>query len=176
MNLALLVLRLVVGVTFVAHGSQKLLGAFGGHGMDATAHSFEQIGLRPGRPNAWVAALAEVVGGLLIALGLVTTVAAAAVMGVMFVAALKIHLPHGFFATDGGYEFPLVMTAAAFSLAGVGAGAWSLDDAFGIDMAGTGWAIGALAVGVLGGLGVIAAGRLMSRRAAAAGPGQPHPA
>jgi putative oxidoreductase len=120
------------------------------------------MGLRPGRFNAWLAGLAECVGGLLIALGLVTPLGAAALIGVMTVAVVTVHLRNGFFATQNGFEFNLVMAAAAFALAGVGAGGWSLDHALDIHMTGTGWALGALAVGVLAGLGDVGSGRLAS--------------
>jgi putative oxidoreductase len=163
MALALLGLRLVVGLAFVAHGAQKLFGAFGGGGIDGTAGMFEQIGLRPGKLHAWFAGAAEFFGGLLIALGLVTPFAAAALIAVMTAAVLTVHLPNGFFNADQGYEFNLVMVAAVFALAGIGAGEWSLDNALGIDLAGTGWALGALGVGVLGGLGAVLSGRLASR-------------
>src|SRR5215216_7276040 len=61
MNLALLVLHVVVGVLFFAHGAQKLFGWFGGYGIGGTAGFFDQIGLQPGRLHAWAAALAETV-------------------------------------------------------------------------------------------------------------------
>jgi putative oxidoreductase len=174
MELGLLLLRLVVGLGFAAHGAQKLFGAFGGHGIAGTAGFFEQIGLRPGRPHAWAAGGAELVGGLLIALGLLTPVAAAALIGVMTAAILSVHLRNGFFVTSNGYEYNLVLGAAVFALAGVGAGEWSLDHALGIDLAGTGWALAALGAGVLGGLGAVLSGRLASARAH--GRGQPHAA
>src|ERR687887_982090 len=108
MDLALLVLRLVVGLTFAAHGAQKLFGAFGGHGIDGTAGFFEAIGLRPGRLHAWAAGSAEFFGGLLIALGLVTPFAAAALIAVMTAAIFSVHLRNGFFSTNNGYEYNLV--------------------------------------------------------------------
>ncbi len=163
MDLALLVLRLVVGLTFAAHGAQKLFGAFGGGGIDGTAGMFDQIGLRPGRLHGWAAASTEFFGGLAIALGIVTPVPAAALIAVMTAAVLTVHLKNGFFNTNQGFEFNLVLVAALFALAGIGAGAWSLDDALGIDMSGTAWALGALGVGILGGLGAVAGGRLASR-------------
>src|SRR3954471_17519752 len=108
MNLALFTIRLVVGLTVASHGAQKLFGAFGGHGIEGTAAYFEGIGLRPGRLQAWLAGLSEFFGGLLIALGLVTPVGAAAVIGVMTVAVLTVHLPNGFFITERGFEYNLV--------------------------------------------------------------------
>jgi len=173
-EIALLGLRLVVGLAFAAHGAQKLFGVFGGGGIDGTAGVFEQIGLRPGKLHAWAAGSAEFFGGLLIALGLVTPFAAAALIGVMTAAVLTVHLPNGFFVTSNGYEYNLVMVAAVFALAGIGAGDWSLDNALEIDLAGTGWALGALAAGILGGVGAVLSGRLAPAHGSAHD--QPHAA
>ena len=174
MEIALLGLRLVVGLGFAAHGAQKLFGSFGGYGLDGTAAFFDGIGLRPGKLHARAAGTAEFAGGLLIALGLVTPLAAAALIGVMTAAVLTTHLPNGFFNTQNGFEYNLVLVAAVFALAGIGAGDWSLDNALDLDVAGTGWALGALAAGLLGGLGAVFSGRLVHERES--GRGQPHAA
>lgn len=174
MEIALLVLRLVVGLGFAAHGAQKLFGAFGGHGIDGTAGFFEQLGLRPGRLHARAAGTAEFAGGLLIALGLLTPFAAAALIAVMTAAVLKVHLPNGFFNTAKGFEYNLVLVAVLFALAGIGAGDWSLDNALDLDVAGTGWALAAFGAGFLGGLGAVLSGRVLPERRA--GRGQPHAA
>jgi putative oxidoreductase len=92
----------------------------------------------------------------------------------MTAAVLSVHLPNGFFVASNGYEYNLVLAAAVFALAGIGAGDWSLDNALGIDLAGTGWALGALGAGVLGGLGAVLSGRLASRHEP--GHGRPHAA
>jgi putative oxidoreductase len=164
MALALLGLRLVVGLTFVAHAVPKFFGVWGGGGIQATADTFDQIGMRPGRFHAWLAGLAELGGGLLIAVGLVTPVAAAALIAVMTAAVVTVHLRNGFFNAHNGYEYNLVIAAAAFALAGTGPGEWSLDNALGIDLAGAGWALVALGAGILGGLGAVLSGRLTSER------------
>src|SRR5947209_11495377 len=91
MNLGLLVLRLVVGFLFVGHGAQKLFGVLGGHGLRGTAGFFESIGLRPGNVHATAAGLLEFVGGILLALGLLTPVGSAAVIAVMPAAVLAVH-------------------------------------------------------------------------------------
>lgn len=174
MDIALLALRLVVGLGFAAHGAQKLFGAFGGHGIDATAGFFEQINLRPGKLHAWAAGSAEFFGGLLIAVGLVTPFAAAALIAVMTAAVLSVHLRNGFFVSDNGYEYNLVLAAAVFALAGIGAGNWSIDNALGLDLAGTGWALGALGAGIAGGFGAVLSGRLASQQEPTHG--QPHAA
>jgi putative oxidoreductase len=162
MDIALLVLRIVVGLGFAAHGAQKLFGWFGGHGIDGTAGFFDQIGLRPARAHAYAAGVTEFAGGLLIAVGLGVPFAAAALIAVMTAAILTVHLRNGFFNTENGYEYNLELAAAVFALAGVGAGEWALDAAFGLDLAGTAWALGALGAGVLGGVAAVLSGRLLS--------------
>jgi putative oxidoreductase len=169
MDLALLILRLVVGLLFAGHGAQKLFGVFGGGGLDSTAGTFDSIGLRPGWLHARAAGTAEFAGGLLIALGLFTPFAAAGLIGVMVAAILTVHAKNGIWNTNQGYEFNLVMIAAVLALAGVGAGAWSLDNAFGFDLHGTVWALAALGAGILGGVATILSGRTSSRH-------EPHPA
>jgi putative oxidoreductase len=162
MDIALLVLRIVVGLGFAAHGAQKLFGWFGGHGIDGTAGFFDQIGLRPARAHAYAAGVTEFAGGLLIALGLGVPFAAAALIAVMTAAILTVHLHNGFFNADNGYEYNLELAAAVFALAGIGAGEWALDTALGLDLAGTGWALAALAAGILGGVTAVLSGRLLS--------------
>jgi putative oxidoreductase len=164
MDLALFALHVTVGGLMAAHGAQKLFGWFGGPGLDATADTFDQIGLRPGRLHAPVAGGAEFVGGIGLALGLLTPFAAALVIGVMIAAILAVHLPNGFFNTNKGYEFNLTLIVAAFALAGAGPGAWSLDNALNLDLTGPGWALAALAAGLIGGAGAVSAGRRYSRR------------
>jgi putative oxidoreductase len=164
MEIALLGLRIVVGLAFAAHGAQKLFGAFGGDGIGGTARSFERIGLRPGKLQAWMAGTTELVGGSLIALGLVTPLAATALIAVMVAATLTVTLPNGFFVTSNGYEYNLVVAATLFALAGIGSGDWSLDSAVGIELTGTLPALGALGAGVLGGLGAVLSGRLAPDR------------
>ena len=176
MNLALLALRLAVGLGFAAHGSQKLFGSFGGGGIDGTAGFFDQIGLKPGKVHAWAAGATEFFGGLLIAFGLLTPIAAAGLIGVMTAAVLSVHLKNGFFNTNQGYEYNLVLAAALFALAGIGAGQWSLDTALGIDLTGAGWALAALAAGIAGGIGAVVSGRMTDRAARHAEHGHPTPA
>jgi len=114
----------------VAHGTQKLFGWFGGHGLDGTGAFFESVGFTPGRVNAVLAGLGEAGGGALLALGLATPAAgaAAAAAGTMAVAA-SMHTDNGFFAQDGGYEYPAVLALVAAALALGGPGQLSLDAA-----------------------------------------------
>jgi putative oxidoreductase len=164
MNIGLLVLRLAVGLLFFGHGAQKLFGIWSGHGLTGTAGFFEAIGLRPGRHHALAAGLLEFGGGILLALGLLTPVASTALIAVMTAAVITVHFAKGLWTTQGGYEYNLVLVAAAFALAGVGPGAWSLDNALSLSMHGVLWAVGALVVGVLGGVGAVLSGRATSRR------------
>ena len=159
MDLALFVLRAVVGLFFAGHGAQKLFGAFGGHGIAGTAKFFESIGMRPGTLQARAAGSAELAGGLLLVLGLFTPLAAAMIISVMVVAIITVHASNGPWVTDSGYEYNAVLIAAAFALAGAGAGAISLDSAFGLDLAGTGWALASLGAGILGAVGAVVMGR-----------------
>jgi putative oxidoreductase len=126
----LLTLRLGVGGTLMAHGVQKLFGWLGGGGIDGTAAMFENMGFRPGRPSAIAAGLGEAGGGLLFLLGLATPFAGAAVLGTMIPAA-AVSKPKGFFAQNGGYEYPAMLGVSAAALALSGPGEWSLDARFG---------------------------------------------
>jgi putative oxidoreductase len=119
-------------VIFAAHGAQKLFGSFGGPGLKGTAAFFDQLGIRPGRPMAILAGLAEFAGGILVAVGLLTPLVAVALIAVMAVAVLKVHLKNGFFAQNGGYEFNLALAGMALTLLLAGAGALSLDSVLGI--------------------------------------------
>jgi putative oxidoreductase len=89
----------------------------------------------------------------------------------MTAAVLTVHIKNGFFNADQGYEYNLTLIAALFALAAIGSGEWSLDYALDLELAGTGWALGALGVGLLGGLGAVFGGRLAGH--AEAGPGHP---
>ncbi len=152
MEFGLLLIRAVVGLALAAHGAQKLFGAFGGHGLAGTGGWFESIGFRPGKPMAAMAGLGELGGGLLLALGLLTPLAAAAIIAVMVAATLSVHLDKGFFGQDGGYELPAINAAAAAGLAFIGPGPISLDAALGIDLAGATWGVIALLLGAIGGV------------------------
>ncbi|MDE3070966.1 MAG: DoxX family protein [Acidobacteriota bacterium] len=151
MNVGLLVLRIAVGLLFAGHGAQKLLGWFGGHGLAGTARFFESLGMRPARLHALLAGLAELGGGSLLALGLLTPAAAMVLTAVMTTAIITVHYRNGPWASDGGYEYNLVLVAAVFALAGAGAGRYSLDHALSLHVAGWKWAVGELVIGLLGG-------------------------
>lgn len=153
MKLGRLLLRVTVGALFVGHGTQKLFGWFGGHGLDATANMFDSIGMRPGNRNAIAAGAAEAGGGAALAAGFATPLAAATLTSVMLTAINRVHLKNGPWATNGGYEYNAVLIAAVLALAEVGPGELSLDHALGQERTGPGWAVLALALGVAGAVG-----------------------
>ena len=157
MKLGLTFLRTVIGVLFFGHGTQKLFGWFGGHGLEGTAGFFETIGLKPGRRHATAAGAAEVGGGALLALGFLTPAAAAMLIGVMSTAVRKVHLKNGPWVTNGGYEYNLALVAMLVALTDVGPGDLSLDHALGTEVKGPLVALLALAAGI-GGAAVLTAG------------------
>ena len=153
MKIGRLLLRLTVGSLFFGHGTQKLFGWFGGHGLDATANMFDSIGMRPGNRNAIAAGAAEAGGGAALAAGFATPLAAATLTSVMLTAINRVHLKNGPWITNGGYEYNVVLIAAVLALAEVGPGELSLDHALGQERIGPGWAVLALALGVAGAVG-----------------------
>jgi putative oxidoreductase len=155
----LFIIRAVIGGLLFAHGTQKLFGWYGGYGLDGTGGFFESVGHRPGRTMAMVAGISEAGGGLLLVLGLFTPIGAAAIVGTMIVAAVSVHKDNGLWATNGGYELPLINAAVAGALAFTGAGAWSLDSAFNTPW-NRGWGVGLLAVCIA----ILAAGGVLARR------------
>ena len=144
----MLLLRVVAGLTLAAHGSQKLFGSFGGSGTAGTRKFFAGLGFRAPLAMAFVAGLSELGGGLLLAFGFVTPVAALALTVVMLNAISTVHWRKGFFNSAGGFEYNLLIIAAALAIAATGPGRFSLDNAFGWagSISGAWWA---LAVGVL---------------------------
>jgi putative oxidoreductase len=150
MKLGLAVVRVVVGLLFFGHGAQKLFGWFGGHGLEGTAGFFDQIGLKPGKRTALAAGAGETGGGALLALGFLTPLAAASIIGVMTQAVRTVHGSKGPWNQDGGWEYNAVLAAAAFAVADAGPGEWSLDHALGLKLKGPVWALAALGAGVAG--------------------------
>jgi len=157
-SLGLLIGRLVVGLLIAAHGSQKLFGWFGGHGLEGTGKFFGSLGFLPGRTFATLAGLGELASGLLIALGLLGAIGPAIMLSVMIVAGLSVHWQHGLFATNNGIELPLLYATGAIALAFTGYGRYSLDAMLGL----TGFSalkvtLIALGVGIIGGVANLAA-------------------
>jgi putative oxidoreductase len=132
LSLGLLVLRLVVGLTMAAHGAQKVFGWWGGPGIKGWTDAVTRLRIRPAVPFAWLAALAELGGGLLFALGLLSPLGTLAITGTMLVAIATVHWPNGFWNGKRGYEFNLTLLASAIAVGLSGPGTYSLDQAFGI--------------------------------------------
>jgi putative oxidoreductase len=136
MKISRLILRVLIGGLFVGHGTQKLFGWFGGHGLDATGGAFESLGLKPGKRNAIAAGVAEAGGGALLASGVALPLAGAAITGTMATAIRHVHGPKGPWTTDGGWEYNAVL---------IGATLYVVEDECGL-----GWALAAGAAGVAG--------------------------
>ncbi len=172
-----LILRIVVGGYFIGHGTQKLFGWFGGHGLEGTGQFFEMIGLRPGKRHALAAGAAETGGGALLVAGAATPLAAAVLTATMATAIKRVHLKNGPWVTDQGYEYNLVLIAAVLALAETGPGSPSIDSARGSEMHGPKWALLALLLGALGAAGAhVVAESAPAPVAAPADPSAPAPA
>lgn len=140
---ALLLVRLAMGAVMIAHGLNHWRG---GGKIAGTARWFSGLGLRYGTLQAWLSVVVEIGAGVLLALGLFTPLACAAVISVMLVAGVLAHRPNGFFVFRDGYEYVLVLSVLALVLALLGPGSLSVDSAGGIELAG--WLGGGIALGV----------------------------
>lgn len=132
LDIGLAVLRIVVGATIAAHGYNHI---FGGGKIAGTARWFESLGMRPGPVHAWLASLTELAAGGSLALGLLTPLGAAGVVGTMAVAFATNHRTNGFFIfrPGEGWEYVNVLMWAGVALGATGPGRWSLDGALGLD-------------------------------------------
>ncbi|MDX2321647.1 MAG: DoxX family protein [Moritella sp.] len=127
-NFSALPLRLIVGIIFAAHGSQKLFGWFGGYGLTGTGQWMESIGLAPGYLMALMAGSAEFFGGILLILGLLTRPTALALAVTMIVAIFSTHINNGLFMSNNGYEFALSLLAITLALVFQGSGRLAIDN------------------------------------------------
>lgn len=127
-NLAMLVLRTGVGVIFLAHGMQKLFGAFGGSGINGFADSLKRMGFVAPLFWACVAAITEGVGGLFLLLGVAPRISAALIAIVMLVAIVKVQGPKGFFMMQGGFEYQFLIVMVCIAIILMGGGSFSLYD------------------------------------------------
>jgi putative oxidoreductase len=132
--LGLLILRLVIGLTLAAHGAQKVFGWWGGPGMAAWIGGMKRMRIRPAFAWGWMSALAELVGGIGLAAGILTPLPSLAITAAMLVAITLVHWPNGFWNAKRGYEFNLAIIAAVIALALTGPGAYSLDSWLGIHL------------------------------------------
>lgn len=129
-DIGVLILRVVLGVLMVGHGSQKLFGWFGGAGIEGTAGWLASFGLRPARFWAVLAGLVEFVGGILLALGLLNPLGPVLITASMITAIVLVHWPR-VWVTEGGLEYPLVNIGAVAAVALAGPGRYSLDAVLG---------------------------------------------
>src|SRR5437870_10685473 len=132
--LGLLVLRVVIGLIVAGRGLQKAFGWWGGPGMTGWVGAMNRMRIRPATPWAWISMLSEVLGGIGLAVGLLTPLPSLAIAGTMLVAIALVHWPRGFWVTKGGYEFNLSILAAIAAIAIAGPGSLSLDAALRIHL------------------------------------------
>lgn len=154
-NVVLIVLRVLFGLTFAAHGYGK---RFRGGKIPGTAGWFDSIGMRPGKVHAELASLTEIAAGIGLALGFLTPFAAAAAVGVMVVAGYTVHRGK-FFIASNGWEYNFVIALVAISIAGLGPGKWSIDHWLGLTdhLVGLTGAAIALGIGLIAGVGQLLA-------------------
>ncbi len=126
MDLALLVLRVCLGIVFVAHGSQTALGMFGGPGISGFSEMLSGLGFKPAVVWAGIAAYTELIGGAFLVLGIFTRVAALFILIFITVAALKVHLARGFFLQAGGFEYNFVIACICIALMLAGGGKFGI--------------------------------------------------
>lgn len=134
MDIALLLLRATAGSLLAGHGTQKLFGWFGGGGLEGTSGWVESMQLRPARAWALAGGLSEFVGGSLTALGFLNPLGPIGILGAMGMATTKVHWGKPIWVTSGGAELPLTNIAIASALIIAGPGAYSLDEALGIEL------------------------------------------
>ncbi|MGO2233718.1 DoxX family protein [Marinomonas sp.] len=128
-GIASTILRIPVGLILMAHGAQKLFGAFGGYGLEGTGQFMASLGLEPGYLMALLAGSAEFFGGLALVIGLLVRPASIVVAFTMLIAIFTVHISNGLFMSNNGYEYALTLLIVAVSLAFSGAGSFSVDKA-----------------------------------------------
>jgi putative oxidoreductase len=161
MDYGLLLLRVVVGLLFAAHGAQKAFGMFGGPGMAGVTGFMASLGFRSPRIWAWQLMLAELAGGLALAVGFLTPLASLALTIDMIVAIALVRWPGGWFAQNNGIEFEVTLLAVAVALVATGPGRFSLDRALDLDdnVRGLSWAAGVLGLSLVVAFFIITLGR-----------------
>jgi putative oxidoreductase len=156
MSVGILLLRVVVGLLFIGHGTQKLFGWFGGHGREGTAKFFGSLGYRPPETMAIVGGLVETIGGTFLLLGFLTPVGTAMIVGMMVSAILAVHISRGIWNENRGIELPLVYIFAAVAIA-FAPGRYALDRVLGIEWSGRVAGVAALGVGIIVAVGLAVA-------------------
>lgn len=131
-DVALLVLRLFAGLTLAGHGAQHVFGAWGGPGLENWSNNLARMGLPAAALLGAVHGYAELLGGLALALGLLTPIAAALLAVPMIVATWRVHSKNGFWIMKGGYEYSLTHLVIFVVLGVTGPGAYALDSPLGL--------------------------------------------
>jgi putative oxidoreductase len=127
LDMAITIMRILIGALMFGHGAQKLFGWFGGPGMAGATGMMNHLGFRPAPFWAWMLALLEVLGGLSLVFGFLTPIGAAALLADMIVAAVKVHAPKGIWNMGGGVEYNLVLIAALLVIGLAGPTLYSVD-------------------------------------------------
>jgi putative oxidoreductase len=166
-DVAVFLLAVGVGLTFAAHGAQKAFGWWGGPGIAGWQGALTHMGFRPVALFTVVSIAAELIGGLMLAVGFLTPVAAAIVVAQTIVIVFHVHWPKGFFNGKGGVEFPLLIGVGAAAVGLLGPGMLTVDHVLGIDFEPV-VRVAILALGVVGGLVSLAIPRLTSQGTPAA--------
>jgi putative oxidoreductase len=148
-DLALALVRVVVGLVIAAHGAQKVLGVWGGPGLAGWTQGMSRMGMRPAAFWAWVSAFAELAGGIAFAFGFLLPVVAAALTVQMGVAIIRAHWGKGFWNSKGGIEFPFTLGAISVINGLADPGAYSLDRTLGLPAMGAGVYVAVVVVGVV---------------------------
>lgn len=125
-DVTLLILRIAVGVIMAAHGAQKVFGIWSGPGIEGFTKMMQNLNFNPPVLWAWAAAVAEFAGGILLVLGILPRLSAASIAVTMIVAVFAVHAANGFFASGGGFEYPLLIMLASISLIISGGGKLSI--------------------------------------------------
>lgn len=154
-DLGLLAVRLAAGLLMAGHGAQKLFGWWHGPDFDFIVNGFAQAGYTPGRFFALLASSSEVMGGLFLALGFLTPLGCAAIIGVMFNAIVAVHWHSGVWAANGGYELALLFGVIAVTVGFTGPGQLSLDRGWRWAAGGVRPGLVSLGLGLAGGLIVL---------------------
>ena len=119
---AVVPLRLALGAVFIAHGLRKVLGLFGGPGIEGFAGMLEGLGFPHALVLAYIVSFLELSAGVCLIVGLLTKIVSLGIIGIMFVAIWKVHWVNGFFNSAGGYEYQIVIISACLSLLILGSG------------------------------------------------------
>lgn len=122
MDWALLILRVCLGVMFSAHGLQKAFGSFGGPGISGFSGMLSGLGVSPALFWAYVAAYTELIGGIFLIAGVLTRLSSLLLLILIVFAAIKVHLMHGFFAGQGGFEYTFIIASVCLVLLIAGPG------------------------------------------------------